>query len=294
LIDNLGWIDRGALWTYDVVKRIERLVPVEGASFLSLRAGRQGFFRVVHGESHDSAISIRYGLDPGYEVASVRIRNGLPVFEGDSSLWEFVDDLARVSDGSKPELVRIDAVKSQVKKLDLSWYSAADYDLGYQALVDAWLIPGSDLVIVSVQRSSRLVVLDAVENRRVAEVPLKNRGGNPMIQMRSAVDFVASDYDTLCRVDLTTMSVASSKRLQVTSTPNTSLFIGGFVVQDDGTCVVARPYSGDVLLVDSERFELISSAPVGGQPLSVHRLPGKRLIRRDWKSGRVSEIQFSN
>jgi hypothetical protein len=109
------------------------------------------------------------------------------------------------------------------------------------------------------------------------------------MRIRSASDFLADDYDTLCRVDLKTMSVVASRQLQAT----TGHFIGDYDLNADGTCVVARPYSGDVLLVDSERFEELSRAPADGQPLHVCMVSETRVVTRDWKTGRVSETEFA-
>src|SRR5579862_1016828 len=293
LIDNMGWVDRGALWIYDLAKHKEKRIGIDGAKFLGLQAGEHGFFRAVHGESPDRAISVRRIAEPEIELTSVRFHDDEPVFVGEMELWKLVDSAAIVSTGTGQQLLRIDAAHGQVSNLDLSWFTNANYDLGYQQLVGCLTLPRSHLVVVSVQRSSRLIVIDAEKNRAVAQVMLANRSGNPTIQIRSASYLLASDYDTLCRVDIETMSIVATKQLQSTSAPNTRLFIGNYDLNPNGTCVVARPHSGDVLLVDSEGFEALSSAPTEGQPLSVCMVSETRVVTRDWKTGRVCETEFS-
>jgi hypothetical protein len=290
LVDNIGWVDRGALWVYDVAKQKEKLIGIDGAKFLSLQAGEHGFFRMVHGESADRAISVRRIAEPEVEVTSVRYYDDEPVFCGEIEFWKSVDSAALVSAGKGKQLLRIDAAHGQVTNLDLSWFTDANYDLGYQGLVGCLTLPGSHLVVVSVQRSARLIVIDTRKNQAAVQIALAGRGGNPAMRIRSATDFLADDYDTLCRVDLKTMSVVATRQLQATTR---MLFIGDYDLNADGTCVVARPYSGDVLLVDSERFEELSRAPADGQPLHVCMVSETRVVTRDWKTGRVSETEFA-
>jgi hypothetical protein len=290
LVDNMGWVDRGALWVYDVVKQKEKLIRIDGAKFLRLRAGERGFFSAVHGESGDRAISVRRIAEPEVELTSVRFHDDEPVFAGETEFWKSVDSVAIVSVGTGQQLLHIDAAHGQVTRLDLSWFTGANYDLGYQQLVGCLTLPGTHLVVVSVQRSSRLIVIDTLKNQPVAQIELADRGGNPVMRIRSASDFLADDYDTLCRVDLETMSVVATKRLQATTK---MLFIGEYDLNADGTCVVARPYSGDVLLVDSERFNELSRASADGQPLHVCMVSETRVVTRDWKTGRVSETEFA-
>ena len=115
------------------------------------------------------------------------------------------------------------------------------------------------------------------------KIALADRGGNPVMRIRSASDFLADDYDTLCRVDIKTMSVRATKRLQTGSTHFARLFIGAYDLNPNGTCIVARPHSGDVLLVDSEDFKELSRAPAEGQPLHVCMVSETRVVTRDWK-----------
>ena len=110
------------------------------------------------------------------------------------------------------------------------------------------------------------------------------------MRIRSASDFLADDYDTLCRVDLKTMSVVATRRLQATTV---MLFIGEYDLNADGTCVARVDIAGMCLLLDSERFNELSRAPADGQPLHVCMVSETRVVTRDWKTGRVSETEFA-
>ena len=274
LVDNMGWVDRGALWVYDVAKQKEKLIRIAEAGFLSLQAGEHEFFRVIHGDGADRAISVRRIAEPEVELTSVRFYDDEPVFAGEIEFWKSVDSAALEPAGTGKQLLRIDAAHGQVTELDLSWFTNANYDLGYQGLVGCLTLPGSHLVVVSVQRSSRLIVIDTRKNQPAVQIELAGRGGNPAMRIRSASDFLADDYDTLCRVDLKTMSVVAKEKLQTGST-----FIGEYHLNADGTCLVARPHSGDVVLVDSERFKELSRA-ARGRTTSA-RLHGLRNPRGD-------------
>src|SRR5579875_2110192 len=113
----------------------------------------------------------------------------------------------------------IHARRGEARSLDLSWFSAENYDLGYQGLMDSLAIPNCGLVAVSVQRSSKLVLLDIETNTRVGTITLAGRNGNPTLVPLSQTEIVASDYDSLCIVDAHTGEVRHSQPLQVASGP---------------------------------------------------------------------------
>jgi hypothetical protein len=159
-------------------------------------------------------------------------------------------------------------------------------------LVDCISLPGVGLVAVSVQRSSELVLVDINRNQRVGAIVLADRGGNPALTRRSGSQFAASDYDCLCLVDAETRKVKASEPLQEGSPLLTRRFIGDYDL-DDTTCAVARPYNGDVLLLDLPTFAVRESVPVRGQPLAVCMTSPSTFVTRDWQTGAVGVGRFS-
>jgi hypothetical protein len=290
VVGNMGWIDRGALWTFDVRSQQEARIPVEGSTFLSLRAGANGFLRLIHHQSPDQAVSIRHTREPHIELASVRLRQGRATFFGDAALWRHVEPAAIIATDFGQKAILIDAGRLRVTDLDLTWFTSENYDLGYQGLVDSITLRSTGNIIISVQRSSTLVIIDQSLNERVGSIALASRGGNPRLQLRNDTDLFACDYDTLCRIDTQSLVVLSSARLQ-DAAGNTQQFIGDYEVTP-GKLVVARPFSGDVLLLDPDDFRAVGQTQVGGQPLAVCKLSGQRVITRDWKTGRVAISQF--
>jgi hypothetical protein len=167
----------------------------------------------------------------------------------------------------------------------LEWYDER-YDKDYQGIVDVLEIPGANLALVSVQRSSTLILHDLETGQQRGSVALAGRGGNPVLRLRNEGDEVwASDYDTVVVLDRRDWRTVRRARLQSAFT-GTQQFIGDYSFAPDApVCVVARPFSGDVLGVDTAGLKTRHSARVGRQPLEVAALPRGEVVARDWKTG---------
>jgi len=65
-------------------------------------------------------------------------------------------------------------------------------------------------------------------------------------------------------------------------------FNGSFAFNGDETlCAVARPFSGDVVALDTARFKVTHACRLGRQPLLVALLSDGTVWARDWKTGDV-------
>lgn len=292
IVGNIGWVDHGSLWTYSVSTQTETRLPIKGTRFLGLRQGNGGLFRLTHHCSPDRAISIRHCATPDRELASIRFNGAHYRFSGDTTLWAQVDASVLIHDGEHRWLYLIDAFREKVTPLDLSWFNAVNYDLGYQDLVDCLTVHDLGRVLVAVQRSSQLVSISLETNKRIGNIMLASRGGNPKLAPLPGTEILASDYDSLCVVDLRTAAVRHSPPLQGPRLPNTQQFIGDYHISS-GQCVVARPYSGDVVQVDLRDFSILRHAPVSGQPLDVCTVSEERVVTRDWKTGKVGIATLS-
>jgi hypothetical protein len=165
------------------------------------------------------------------------------------------------------------------------WYDNA-YDHDYQGIVGVTEVPERELLLVSVQRDSHLVLYDPHQRRLIQKISLAGRSGNPGLRFRSkARKLWADDYDTLLKLDSKDWSVKESRRLQDAAT-GTAQFIGEFEFnKDESLCVVARPFSGDVIALDTLTFEIRYHFMTGGQPLKAVLLKDGRVFARDWKTG---------
>jgi hypothetical protein len=149
-------------------------------------------------------------------------------------------------------------------------------------------LPTSDeqnLALVSVQRSSRLVLHDLDTGKARRLIDLADRGGNPMMKLHSANNELwATDYDTLVVLDTRDWHVQRQRRLQ-DAAAGTQQFIGDFAFAPDGRCVIARPFSGDVVAVSDDSLKVVKKAKLGHEPLEVAPLTSGRIVARDWKTG---------
>ena len=182
-------------------------------------------------------------------------------------------------------LVLVDRRGPAVAVETLPWYDET-YDKGYQGVIGVTEVPDADLLIVCVQRDSEPVLWDPVARRVVRKLRLAGRLGNPTCRFRrTAPELWVDDYDMLLRVDPVDWSVTGTRGLQ-RAARGARQFIGAFAFNRDETlCAVARPFSGDVLAVDTRRLRVTHRARVGRQPLEVALLADGRVFARDWRTG---------
>lgn len=286
-IDSLGWVEKGALWIFDARRQTARREPVPGAAYVSLAGGRGGFFRVVHHGAEQGVISVRRYADPGAQIARVTFDSRESRFTGDDAAWAQVESAAVVN-VREQQLVWIDPGKAQVRMLDLTWYDADTYDLGYQGLTGCVRRPDGKGFIVSVQRSSDLVLLDGSGERKAGTITLAGGHGNPDLRLLSDGRLIATDYDTVAEVSLPQERMTRHMRLQPPTAEGMNQFIGEvFVLAGERQALVARPFSGDVLRLNLDDLRTETSAAVPFQPLTVCELGDQRFLCRDWQTGAV-------
>jgi hypothetical protein len=287
---SLGWVDHASLWCWDAGSAVERRITVPGVRYVSVHRHAGGLLRLIH-HGEEAVASIRACADPEVELASLRPDGTGWRFHGDTTLWGEHLALLMMPASGYPELLLVDGVAGTVRRLDLSWFNDHNYDRGYQGLVDCLALPEAGIVVVSVQRSSELVLVDVERNVRVGSIELAGTGGNPRLRRSSPTEFFASDYDSLCFVDVNARRARCSGRLQPAAPPNARQFTGDYDLGET-TCVVARPFSGDVLRLAIDSFAVLDRAPVPGQPLSVCMTSPRSFLTRDWQTGKLERGEF--
>jgi hypothetical protein len=115
---------------------------------------------------------------------------------------------------------------------------------------------------------------------------LADRRGNPRPEIRNAgKELWAVDYDTLVVVQISDGRVLKSARLQQ-ARQGVNEFVGDFSFSPSGDlCMVARPFSGDVLALNATTLKTRSSVRLGKQPLELLALSESDVVSRDWKTG---------
>ncbi len=285
IVSSLGWVDGGELWVLDVATGRARTDRLGDAKYLSLHAGLSARFAVLHHYDDSRAVITVHGFSrPDVVLGRCEISGDGSRIEGDPEVWAlvpryYVAYLVQPA-WSDFALITIDPAKGAALQT-FEWFDES-YDKGYQGIIGVMEVPGSDVVIVSVQRSSTLILHDPEARKKVGEFSLSGRGGNPTLYFRQTADELwADDYDTLLKIQPHSWRVLKDRRLQ-----DTREFIGQFVFNTDETvCGVARPFSGDVVGLDPDTFEIRYRAVLGSKPLDVAVLRDGRVFARDWKSG---------
>jgi hypothetical protein len=305
LVSTQGWVDKGAVWWCRTASSRRQTISWSDASYLTVHKGSDDLFAVVHHynppREHQLKVTAHALADPPQVLAGVTLQaeGQGPVWEGDASVW---DRLPRAylayyrQNGNRYDLLLVDGRAQHIEMQRFSWFEDGSYDQGYQAPLEAIELPGSELLLVSIQRDAQPVLYDPRQQKAIGKIYLANRAGNPHMEFRrTAVELWASDYDTLVRLDPRDWSIMNAQRLQLTpsegnskESAGTAQFIGGFAFnRDESLCAVARPFSGDVIALDTGTFEVRYRAVTGGQPLDVALLSDGRVFCRDWKSGEL-------
>jgi len=291
LISSLGWVDRDSLWRFDVNSSRNDRLPLEtGAQWTSLHSsGTDRFSTGHHFDGSRFEISVRSFADPVQVLARAVITSANNELAGDLSAWLDVPRLYLEYLNFHPwkdfVLIKLVPSKGQIELQRLEWYDSG-YDKDYQGLVDTLELPDKDLALVSVQRSSRIILHDLKAGTQKGFIDLGNRSGNPKLQFRDeAREIWASDYDMILVIATASLRIVRKARLQ-SAWSGTQQFIGDFsFLPDADICAVARPFSGDVVGIDTRTLRIKSSTKLGRQPLEVAGLHDGRIIARDWKTG---------
>ncbi len=291
ILSSFGWVEGDAFWRFDVTTASEERIPLaSGARYVSLYAGGSDTFSVCH--HFDGArveLTVRTFSDPARVLASGSVSADGQTFGGDPQAWANVRRLYLAYLAFAPwkdfVLLLVSAATGEIEVQRLEWYDTA-YDKGYQGVVDVLEIPDERAALVSVQRSSRLIVHDLATGAMKAYVDLGGRQGNPVLHWRrGAGEIWASDYDTIVVIDPRTWRRRRSARVQGAAS-GTQQFIGEYSFgPDDATCVVARPFSGDVVSLNASTLKVAHTAQLGRQPLEAVALSGGDVVARDWKTG---------
>ncbi len=290
LVTSVGWVERGAFLVWDLDSDETRQIPVEDADYVTLHPGRADHFAVVHHRRHGGfAVSVRHFASPEHVRATAMVSGGRAQVDGDPEAWPMVP---RAYSGYDPDgesaytllLVHGSSVP-EVQRM--TWFNGDTYDLGYQAMGSPVEVPGETVVLIPIQRSSQPVIYDVVSHQVVGHLTLAERGGNPSLRFRTSNELWADDYDTLLRLDRDGWTKRGERLLQP-AVDGVRQFIGGWAFDRNRTlCAIGRPFSGDVLGIDTESFTVTGRAQLGDQPLDVAVLANGRVFARDWQSGRT-------
>ena len=290
IVSHLGWVDTSSLWTYDVVKDSINLVPVGNAKYLSLFPCKdKNQFAVFH---HSDGALIRltvHGFDnPAIALCTIEHSVGESRLEGDATVLKNAPRFytAFYNPGFKANfyLIFIDTIQSRIETERFEWYDNS-YDQDDQGIVGVIELPSGKLII-SVQRDSHPIIYDPETKMVMRKLSLAERHGNPKFRIANQRrELWADDYDTILKLDIDTLDIIESRRLQIIPA-GAAQFIGDWSFnEDESLCLVSRPFNGDVIAISTENLKTKYVASMGKQPLKAVLVDNGNIIGRDWKTG---------
>jgi hypothetical protein len=291
LLSSLGWVEGDALWQLDVAGGDPETIALgTGARYSSLHDLGTGRFAIAHHfDGRRFEVSVRGFSQPREVLAHAMLDGVTSALTGDSSAWKDVPTLYVEYLGFAPwkdfVLLAVSPASGRIEVQRLGWYDDS-YDKGYQGIVDVLELPDTNSALVSVQRSSRLVVHDLESGAERRGIDLCGGGsGGRLMRRKAGKEIWTVDYDTLAVLLTDGLRIDRSARLQ-DAPHGVRQFVGDFAFAPDRElCVVARPFSGDVVAVDEHALKIRYSARVGRQPFEVAALAEARVLARDWKTG---------
>lgn len=290
-ISNLGWVDGGSVWTYDALANRHSQTQLSDAQYLSLHGGTQEFFAAVnHFEGSRIEITVQTFERPEKGIGRITVADGKATLEGDEADWETVPahyvGWLKGESGVPSGYVAIRRIGRTADVVPLEWFDSS-YDHVYQAPMSVVEIPERGRLVFGVARSSSLIVTQTdTPGREERKVELADRHGNPAPCLRHRTsELWAGDYDTVVRLDYRTWTVTAASRLQG-APEGVWMFVGDLWMPPIGDYVlVARPFSGDVVVLDPADLRVQREIPLGRQPLTAAILRDGRVVARDWKTG---------
>jgi hypothetical protein len=290
VISHLGWIDKSALWTYDVVMDSVNLLPVGNAKYLTLYSCKdKNQFAVFH--HYDGALirlTVHSFDNPAIPLCTIEHSEGKTQVQGEIEVLHNAPRyyVAFYNPGYNADfhLIIIDTVQGEIETERFDWYGD-NYDKGYQGIVGVIELDSGNL-IVSVQRDSQPIIYDPKTKTVVRKLSLANNYGNPKFRfVRQRGEIWADDYDTILKFDSKTLALKALQRLQMAAT-GTAHFIGDWSFNnDESLCLVSRPFSGDVIAISTDNLKIKYVAKTGKQPLQSVFVNNSNIIGRDWKTG---------
>ena len=291
-ISSLKWVHKGSLWVYEIGSSAPKIVELSDAKYLTIKTGKDDFFSVVHNwDGEKLEISAHNHSDPHRAISSISLRRE-NVFsdkaeftiKGDFSVWQKLPRAYTASVFGDYHLFLVEQDGS-VSIQALGWF-ASRYDKMYQSIVGVEELPDSHLLIVSIQRDSNPVLYDPDTGMEVRKLSLAGRHGNPQFCTRnSAHELWANDYDHIVKLDAKSLIVKATEQLQYATT-GCRQYIGEFSLdRSESHCLVARPFSGDVIVLDCDTLRQTHRAAIGNQPIEAALLGYDFIVALNWPTG---------
>jgi hypothetical protein len=298
------WAEKNMLCFYSTENRSIQKSPLSDAKYISVVSGSEDHFAVVHRWEDDRVeISAHIHSDPRQAIARATMRLSphtqapkLDIgFDGDYSVWTSLPRAFIVYAFETANARRLLLLRGNEEDnfQELRWHGTG-YDNLYQGLLYVVEIPNRRELIITIQRDSNPVLYDPMAQKIVRKLSLADRRGNPkIVHRRSANELWVSDYDTIVKLDANTLDVNETVLIQEGTPPMERLFIGQFCFDaQEESCLVARPFSGDAVMLDADSMRKTNQFPLGGTPLDICLLTDGTVLTREWKTDEIRVHQI--
>lgn len=178
--------------------------------------------------------------------------------------------------------VLVDSANGVVSNFSIDRDALDLADPGYTEPTDATLLPNGNEVAITIVRSQHMAIVNfATGETRL--VQLAGSYGNSHAIVEDDALWVVN-YDTFCRIDLESLRVSTSPRLQAPYRhPQHGLMMSAFVGAPRRSnalngWLVPRPYSGDILLVSKETLRPERRISCGDRPYAIVEFDGGDLL----------------
>jgi hypothetical protein len=305
LISSFPNVDKNSLWAFDIETGEIQNIPLGPANFITLHPGTNDLFAAVHHYSGERAeISIRNVTRPAESLAKLEIHGQVWRFEGDDEAWPHLPRLYTIyytpAITSDPiyYLVQILPGGRAIELTPLEWYERAQIEL-YGGIVSVTELPDQEHIVYEIARAPKpLWFYSKVKNRITKHLKLTGKTGvERCIRIHEpSLKLWTSDFDRMFQLELGRwFGYHVTDQLEVQpQVSNEPQYVGQFTfTQDWKTCVIARPFRGDVLLVDTEDFKITGRAMTGHQPRAAVMLKNGQIFARDWHTGQLLQSEFS-
>lgn len=256
-------------------------IPIGKPDCACLFAGmKEAFALILHlPHSRSWLVTARRYEDPHTVISQLTIEDSIGAIKGIVDIWYSLPTVFLIRD----RLLRMFPDRGIYEWQEIH-YDRSEYDNGYEPMVSAVQVPGREVVLLAAQRHPEILICDLGTRMTIGRFVLPESMGTPVLKFRHKIDELwITDYGTVFRLTTSDWSVKNSLQLQ---TPE---YIGDFAFDPDETiCAVARPFSGDVVGLDTKTFQVVRTWEVGEQPYEVAALDAERIITRDQVTGRFS------
>jgi hypothetical protein len=290
IISNLGWVDKGSLWFHDLELKKSYSEKISSADYLSLNQINKDYFSILHllGDNH-FMISIHHFDNPGKILSSYDFNNYKITIKDEEALIKYVPRYYIVGlkqNGSYDNHLAILSSNSIIIDFEIfDWYRNGAYDFGYQNLLT--VNEFNDLLLFTIQRDGSLYLYDKNKEKLIKRISLPGNLGNPRLRFLSSNDYILIDnYDTIVKLKVNNWKVKKSKLIQAPDNNMAQQFIGEFnLTPDEKACIIPRPFSGDVVILDTKKLKIRQTINIGKQPIEAILSNDGQIISRDWQSG---------